>query len=83
MELRLRNHSEVPGMADKSAADGLISGLGKVNGRPVVVEAPDKTVFAATSGAICQRKTRLAHEFAIKRGLPIINLGEGGGKTPH
>lgn len=79
MELGMLNHSDIPGMEKKSAGDGLIGGLAKVNGRPIVVEASDKTVFAATEGAVHMRKGKALHEYAIKRGLPIFNLGEGGG----
>jgi len=79
LELGLLNHSEMRGMEDKSPADGLICGIGKVEGRPVVIEASDKTVFAATEGTVHMRKSKMLHEFAVKRGYPIINLGEGGG----
>jgi acetyl-CoA carboxylase carboxyltransferase component len=79
MELGLLNHSDVPGMEGKSPADGLISGIGKIDGRPVVIEASDRTVLAATEGTVHIRKSKMIREFAVKRGYPIINLGEGGG----
>lgn len=78
-EFGLLNQSDMPGAADKSAGDGLICGIGKVAGRPAVIQAVDKTVFAGTEGAVHFRKGRAMHEYAVKRGLPIFNLGEGGG----
>ncbi|HUW64015.1 MAG TPA: carboxyl transferase domain-containing protein [Spirochaetia bacterium] len=79
LELGLLSRSEYPGAGAKSAGDGLVCGIGKIAGRPVVVEASDKTVFAATEGAVHMRKAKAVHEYAVKRGFPIINLGEGGG----
>ncbi|MFV8828002.1 acyl-CoA carboxylase subunit beta [Alkalihalobacterium sp. APHAB7] len=79
LELGLLAHSDVPGFEEKTPADGLICGLAKINGRPVVVEAIDKYVMAGTEGAVHLRKSHMAHEYAIKRGLPIFNLAEGGG----
>lgn len=79
LELGLLSHSEVPGMEEKSPADGLVCGLGTVNGRPVVVTAADKTVFAGTGATVYGRKSQKMHEYAMKRGLPIFNLAEGGG----
>jgi acetyl-CoA carboxylase carboxyltransferase component len=79
MELGMLNHSEMLGTEDKSSGDGLVVGLGKVEGRPVVIQAGDKTVFAGTEGSVHIRKARKIHEYALKRGLPMFNLQEGGG----
>lgn len=79
LELGLLAHSDQPGSEGKSAGDGVVTGLAKVDGRPVVIQAADATVFAGTEGMVYFRKVRAIHEFAIKRGLPFINLMEGGG----
>jgi len=79
LELGLLAHSDQEGMEHKSAGDGIVTGLAKVNGRPVVVQAADKTVFAGTEGIVYFRKTKALHEYALKRGFPLINLMEGGG----
>jgi acetyl-CoA carboxylase carboxyltransferase component len=79
MELGMLNTSDVKGTEHKSYGDGLIAGLGKVNGRPAVIQAGDKTVFAGTEGNVHIRKSRGIHEFAVKNGLPIFSLHEGGG----
>ncbi|MDW7673367.1 MAG: carboxyl transferase domain-containing protein [Bacillota bacterium] len=79
MELGMLNCSDVPGKENTSAGDGVIGGIGKVAGRPVVIQAADKTVFAATEGAVHFRKVGALHKYAVKRGFPLFNLGEGGG----
>ncbi|MCL6572840.1 MAG: methylmalonyl-CoA decarboxylase, partial [Bacillus sp. (in: Bacteria)] len=52
---------------------------GKVNGRPAVIQAGDRTVFAGTEGNVHIRKSKSIQEFAVKNGLPIFSLNEGGG----
>ncbi|MBN8207858.1 methylmalonyl-CoA decarboxylase [Bacillus sp. NTK071] len=79
LEFGKLNVSEIPGLERKSSGDGIICGTARVDGRPVVVQAGDKTVFAGTEGAVHIRKTKAAHSYALKRGLPIVNLSEGGG----
>ncbi|WP_085523148.1 acyl-CoA carboxylase subunit beta [Tuberibacillus sp. Marseille-P3662] len=79
LEMGKLNHSEFLGAENKSAADGVIAGIGEIDGRPVVVSAIDKTVFAGTEGSVHMRKVKKVHEYAVKRGFPIFNLGEGGG----
>lgn len=79
LELGMLNTSDVEGAEQKSFGDGLIIGMGKVNGRPAVIQAGDKTVFAGTEGAVHMRKSRSAHDFAVKNGLPMFFLNEGGG----
>src|SRR5690625_3919456 len=78
-EWGILNHSELQGAENRSPADGLIAGLAEVDGRPIVVLATDKTVFAGAEGQVFIRKMRKVRDYAIKRGLPIIELGEGGG----
>src|SRR5699024_5271029 len=74
LELGMLAHSDQAGSEEKSAGDGIITGLAKVDGRPVVVQSADKTVFAGTEGMVYFRKTKAAHEFALKRGFPLLNL---------
>lgn len=79
LELGLLAHSDQVGSEEKSAGDGVITGLAKVNGRPVVIQAADATVFAGTEGRVYFRKVSAIHQFAVKRGMPFLNLMEGGG----
>ncbi|AXI10222.1 methylmalonyl-CoA decarboxylase [Oceanobacillus zhaokaii] len=79
LELGMLAHSDQIGLEEKSAGDGVITGLAKVDGRPIVLQAADKTVFAGTEGMVYFRKAQSIHNFAVKRGFPLLNLMEGGG----
>lgn len=60
-------------------ADGLVAGLAAIEGRPVVVQAEDRTVFGGTGGLVGARKARRLHDWATRRGMPVVFLGDGGG----
>ncbi|GAB4072802.1 carboxyl transferase domain-containing protein [Barrientosiimonas marina] len=79
LELGKLAHSDQDGEETNSAGDGVITGLAKVNGRLIALQVADRTVFAGTEGMVYFRKTRALHDLAIKRGLPMFNLMEGGG----
>ena len=78
-EVGMLNHSDVPGMEARTPADGKVCGIGRINGRPVVAQADDVTVFAGTGGRVGSLKSKTLVQFAIDKGYPIINLGESGG----
>ncbi len=79
MEFGLLNHSDVPGMEDKTPADGKICGFGTISGRTVAVTADDATVLAGTGGRIGVEKNSRLTCWAEEKGYPVIHLGEGGG----
>ena len=78
-EMGLLNHSDVPGMEDKSPADSKVGGFGRIDGRRVAVLANDFTTLAATSSRIAGRKEGEIKVRAAQMGLPLIYLGEAGG----
>ncbi|AOY95660.1 hypothetical protein BKK79_28515 [Cupriavidus sp. USMAA2-4] len=78
-ELGMLNHSDVPGMEGKTPADGKVCGVGRIDGRPVVVKADDVSVLAGTGGRVGSRKSRQLVKLALDKGYPIVNLGEAGG----
>ena len=79
LETGMLNHSDVPGMEDKTAADGKICGFGNIDSRPVAITADDPTVLAGSGGRVGSAKSMRVHQQAIEKGYPIINLGEAGG----
>ena len=79
MELGLLNHSDVPGMEDKTPADSKVGGLAKIDGRAVAILANDFTTLAATSSRVAGHKEGHIKHIAAKRGLPLVYLGEAGG----
>ena len=78
-EVGMFNHSDVPGMEEKTPADSKVAGYGKIDGRRVVVVSNDFTVLAATSSRIAGRKEGELKTLAARRGQPVIYLGEAGG----
>lgn len=69
-------------LIEKTPADGLVAGVGDVNGRPAVVLAYDYTVLAGTQGATNHYKKDRMLELAERRRLPVVLFAEGGGGRP-
>ena len=78
-EVGLLNHSDIPGMEDKTPADSKIGGFGRIDGRTVAVVANDFTVLAATSSRVAGHKEGEIKGIALRKGFPLIYLGEAGG----
>ena len=66
-------------MAGDLPADGVVTGRGTVNGRPVVVVANDPTVKAGSWGARTVEKIIRATEMALREELPIFWLIDSAG----
>ena len=56
-------------------ADGVVTGVGRVDGRPVVVVANDPTVKAGSWGARTVEKMVRATEYALRHELPDLLAG--------
>jgi propionyl-CoA carboxylase beta chain len=59
--------------------DGVITGFGHVNGRPVYVFAQDFTVFGGSMSETNAKKICKVMDLALKTGAPFIGLNDGGG----
>ncbi|MBP1161218.1 acyl-CoA carboxylase subunit beta [Rhodococcus sp. PvR099] len=59
--------------------DGVVTGHGTVEGRPVAVFSHDQTVFGGAAGEIFGRKVSAILDFAIKIGCPVIGINESAG----
>ena len=59
--------------------DGLVTGFGRINGRPVYVFANDFTVFGGSMSETNARKVCKIMDLALKTGAPIIGLNDSGG----
>jgi acetyl-CoA carboxylase carboxyltransferase component len=66
----------------RTPADGLVGGVGDVDGRPAVVMSYDYTVLAGTQGMRNHRKKDRLFEVAERRRLPVVLFAEGGGGRP-
>jgi acetyl-CoA/propionyl-CoA carboxylase carboxyl transferase subunit len=59
--------------------DGVVTGWGEVDGRPVVAFAQDATVFGGALGEAHAMKIVKIMETARKAGVPIVGLDDSGG----
>jgi propionyl-CoA carboxylase beta chain len=59
--------------------DGVVTGYGTVDGRPVCVFSQDVTVFGGALGEVYGEKILKVQDFALKTGCPLIGINEGGG----
>jgi acetyl-CoA carboxylase carboxyltransferase component len=78
-EMGLLAHSDIPGMEEKTAADGRVDGFGEIDGRTVAIMGYDATVLAGSGGRVGGKKSRRLFQLAVEKGYPIITLGEAGG----
>ncbi|UCH30751.1 MAG: hypothetical protein JSV06_06925 [Myxococcales bacterium] len=73
----------------RTPADGMIAGIGRVNGElfgnggtQTVVTSYDYTVLAGTQGTMNHLKKDRMFEIAEQQGLPVVLFSEGGGGRP-
>ncbi|WP_448624142.1 carboxyl transferase domain-containing protein [Geodermatophilus sp. URMC 64] len=66
----------------RTPADGMVTGIGEVDGVPCAVLAYDYTVLAGTQGMVNHKKTDRLLALAEQRGLPVVLFAEGGGGRP-
>ena len=59
--------------------DGVVTGSGRIHGRPVFVFAQDFTVFGGSLSEAHARKICKIMDLAVKTGAPIIGLNDSGG----
>ncbi|RCV48414.1 acyl-CoA carboxylase subunit beta [Marinitenerispora sediminis] len=60
-------------------SDGVVTGYGTVDGRPVAVFSQDVTVFGGSLGEVYGEKIVKVLDHALKTGCPVIGINEGGG----
>ncbi len=77
-----RRRRELDDLIARTPADGLVGGIGRIDGRPVVVASYDYTVLAGTQGFQNHRKKDRLFELAERQGLPVVLFAEGGGGRP-
>jgi propionyl-CoA carboxylase beta chain len=59
--------------------DGVVTGYGTVDGRPICVFSQDVTVFGGALGEVYGEKIVKVLDFAMKMGCPVVGINEGGG----
>ena len=65
--------------ATRPYGDGVVTGYGTVDGRPVCVFSQDFTVFGGSLGEVYGEKIVKIMDHALKTGCPIVGINDGGG----
>ena len=75
-----RHHSTNFGLdSNRPYGDGVVTGYGTVDGRPVAVFSQDFTVFGGALGEVYGQKIVKVMDFALKTGCPVIGINDSGG----
>ncbi|SDG66406.1 propionyl-CoA carboxylase beta chain [Sinosporangium album] len=64
---------------ERPYGDGVVTGYGTVDGRPVAVFAQDFTVFGGSLGEVFGEKIVKVMDHALKTGCPVIGINDSGG----
>ena len=59
--------------------DGVVTGYGTVDGRPICVFAQDFTVFGGSLGEVFGEKIVKVMDMAMKTGCPVVGINDSGG----
>ncbi|MHB1596773.1 MAG: acyl-CoA carboxylase subunit beta [Streptosporangiaceae bacterium] len=65
--------------ASRPYGDGVVTGYGTVEGRPVCVFSQDFTVFGGSLGEVFGEKIVKVMDYALKTGCPVIGINDSGG----
>ncbi len=65
--------------ANRPYGDGVVTGYGTIDGRPVCVFSQDFTVFGGSLGEVYGQKIIKVMDHALKTGCPMIGINDGGG----
>lgn len=71
--------ARTPGEEDAPYGDGVVTGYGRINGRPVAVYAHDKTVYGGSVGESFGKKVVEVMDMATRIGCPVIGINDSGG----
>jgi acetyl-CoA carboxylase carboxyltransferase component len=78
--LLAHHQSQSPAMQGKfTPADGVVTGIGDIDGRKACVVAYDFTVMAGSMGMVTEIKATRMRELALKERIPIIWLVDSAG----
>jgi propionyl-CoA carboxylase beta chain len=65
--------------ANRPYGDGVVTGFGTIDGRPVCVYSQDFTVFGGSLGEVYGGKIVKLMDHALATGCPLIGINDGGG----
>lgn len=80
LDALVRHRSTAFGLgARRVEGDGVVTGHGTIDGRPVAVYSQDFTVFGGSLGEAHGQKITKVMDLALRTGMPIIGISDGGG----
>src|SRR5262252_7420147 len=65
--------------ASRPYGDGVVTGYGTIDGRPVAVFSQDFTVSGGSLGEVFGEKIVKVMDYALKTGCPVIGINDSGG----
>ncbi|MDQ4103479.1 MAG: methylmalonyl-CoA carboxyltransferase, partial [Actinomycetota bacterium] len=65
--------------ANRPYGDGVVTGYGTVDNRPVCVFSQDASVFGGSLGEVYGEKIVKVMDLAMKTGCPVVGLNDSGG----
>src|SRR5829696_741031 len=75
-----RHRSTNFGLADERPyGDGVVTGYGTVDGRPIRVFAQDFTVFGGSLGEVFGEKIVKVMDLELRNGCPVVGINDSGG----
>jgi len=77
-----RRRRSLQELIERTPADGLVGGIGTIEGRPAIAVSYDYTVLAGTQGLWNHEKKDRLFELAERLRLPVVFFTEGGGGRP-
>jgi acetyl-CoA carboxylase carboxyltransferase component len=77
-----RRRRTIEDLIEKTPGDGLVGGIGTVDGHPTIAVSYDYTVLAGTQGLQNHRKKDRLFEVAEQLQAPLVMFAEGGGGRP-
>ena len=78
--MHTRHHCSNFGMQNKEIpGDGIVSGFGLVDGRPVAAVSADFLAQGGSLGYMHAQKICDAQRYALKAGMPVIQMNDSGG----
>jgi propionyl-CoA carboxylase beta chain len=78
-ELARHRSTEFEMARNRPYGDGVVTGYGTIDGRPVCVFSQDFTVYGGSLGEVYGEKIVKVMDLALKTGCPMIGINDGGG----
>ncbi|HVC77374.1 MAG TPA: acyl-CoA carboxylase subunit beta [Candidatus Micrarchaeaceae archaeon] len=80
LDIFATHRADGPGMdAKRVPGDGVVTGMGKIDGRDVMLFSHDASVFGGSLGEVFAEKVIKVMDLAMRNRIPIIGINDSGG----